>query len=52
MAIVGGAIVPFIQGGVADSAGLQPSFLVPAACYLFIVFYGLKYAALHRQPAA
>ena len=52
MAIVGGAIVPYIQGGVADSAGLQPSFLVPAACYLFILFYGLKYAALHRQPAA
>ena len=52
MAIVGGAIVPFIQGGVADAAGLQPSFLVPAACYLFILFYGVKYAALHRQGAA
>ena len=49
MAIVGGAIVPFIQGGVADSAGLQPSFLVPAACYLFILFFGLKYAGLHRE---
>ena len=52
MAIVGGAIVPFIQGGVADAAGLQPSFLVPAACYLFILFYGVKYAALHRQGVA
>ena len=52
MAIVGGAIVPFIQGAVADGAGLQPSFLVPAACYLFILFYGVKYAALHRQGAA
>ncbi|QNA99169.1 sugar MFS transporter [Massilia sp. Se16.2.3] len=49
MAIVGGAIVPFIQGGLADRIGLQPSFLVPAACYLFILFYGVKYAGLHRQ---
>jgi len=48
MAIVGGAIVPFIQGGLADSIGLQPSFLVPAACYLFILFYGVKYARLYR----
>ncbi|MFC4931996.1 sugar MFS transporter [Massilia sp. GCM10023247] len=52
MAIVGGAIVPFAQGAVADGAGLQPSFLVPAACYLFILFYGVKYAALHRQGSA
>jgi MFS transporter, FHS family, L-fucose permease len=49
MAIVGGAIVPFVQGIVADSAGVQPSFFVPAACYLFILFYGLKYANLHQQ---
>jgi FHS family L-fucose permease-like MFS transporter len=49
MAIVGGAIVPFVQGAVADGAGLQPSFLVPAACYLFILFYGVKYAGLHRE---
>ena len=49
MAIVGGAIVPFAQGAVADSAGLQPSFLVPAACYLFILFFGVKYAGLHRE---
>ncbi|HEY1227487.1 MAG TPA: sugar MFS transporter [Ramlibacter sp.] len=49
MAIVGGAIVPFLQGMVADSTGVQPSFLVPAACYLFILFFGLKYANLHKQ---
>ncbi|MDN4059530.1 L-fucose:H+ symporter permease [Massilia sp. YIM B02769] len=49
MAIVGGAIVPFIQGGVADNVGLQISFLVPAACYLFIMFFGVKYAGLHRE---
>ena len=49
MAIVGCAIVPFIQGAMADSIGLQISFLVPAACYLFILFFGVKYAGLHRE---
>ncbi len=52
MAIVGGAIVPFIQGWMADSIGLQISFLVPAACYLFILFFGVKYAGLHREGTA
>ena len=47
MAIVGGAIVPFVQGFVADRSGLQPSFFVPLACYAFILFFGLKYARLY-----
>jgi FHS family L-fucose permease-like MFS transporter len=49
MAIVGGAIVPFAQGWLADHVGVQPSFFVPAACYGFILFFGVKYANLHRQ---
>lgn len=40
MAILGGALVPLIQGAIADSAGLQYSFFVPVLCYCFIVFYG------------
>ena len=52
MAIVGGAVIPFVQGMFADTVGLQPSFLVPAACYLFILYFGIKYANLHRQPVA
>jgi len=41
MAIVGGAIVPVIQGYFADHAGILNSFFVPVVCYLYIVFYGL-----------
>jgi MFS transporter, FHS family, L-fucose permease len=41
MAIVGGAIVPVIQGYFADHVGLLNSFVVPVVCYLYIVFYGL-----------
>ena len=52
MAIVGGALVPFAQGFLADNpaVGLQMSFLVPAACYTFILFFGLKFAGLYKQP--
>jgi len=52
MAIVGGAIVPFAQGAIADASGVQVSFLLPAACYAFILFFGLKYANLYRQQHA
>ncbi|MDP7592943.1 MAG: sugar MFS transporter [Litorilituus sp.] len=41
LAIVGGAIIPLIQGGIADSIGIQPSFFLPILCYLFIAYYGL-----------
>lgn len=42
MGIVGGALVPVAVGALADTAGLQLSFLLPAACYLYIVYYGLR----------
>lgn len=42
MAIVGGAIVPLVQGYFADQIGIQSAFFVPAACYLYIAYYGLK----------
>jgi MFS transporter, FHS family, L-fucose permease len=42
MAIVGGAIVPVVQGAFADYFGLLPSFAVPLVCYLYIFYYGLS----------
>ncbi len=42
VAIVGGAIVPVIQAFFADHMGILVSFFVPAVCYAYIVFYGLK----------
>lgn len=41
-AIIGGAFVPLAQGAVADTIGLQVSFILPALCYLFIAYYGAK----------
>ena len=42
LAIVGGAIVPLLQGVLADLVGLQVSFVLPIICYLFIVYYAIS----------
>ena len=52
MAIVGGALVPFVQGALADAIGLQHSFIVPAVCYTYILYYGVKYAGMYAETAA
>jgi len=52
MAIVGGAIIPVVQGYFADTAGLLISFFVPAVCYAYIVFYGLKGHVVRSVPDA
>ena len=41
LAIVGGAIIPLLQGMLADTIGVTLSFLLPASCYLYIAYYGL-----------
>jgi FHS family L-fucose permease-like MFS transporter len=51
MAIVGGAILPFVQGVFADHIGLQHAFFLPLLCYLYIVFYGLRGSRIRSLPA-
>ena len=41
-AIVGGAVVPVVQGVVADVSSVQLSFAVPAVCYAYIAWYALR----------
>ena len=41
MAIVGGAILPIIQGVIADRVGIHHAFALPVICYLYILFYAL-----------
>jgi FHS family L-fucose permease-like MFS transporter len=40
MAIVGGAIIPVIQGTIADKIGIHHCFILPLLCYMFIIYYG------------
>ena len=48
-AILGGAIVPKLQGIVADHIGLHRSFFIPAICYIYIAAFA--FAAIKRPPA-
>jgi len=41
MAIVGGAILPVLQGALADRIGIHHAFIIPAICYIYILYYAL-----------
>jgi len=41
MAIVGGAILPVLQGAIADRIGIHHAFIIPAICYIYILYYAL-----------
>ncbi|HEY5123168.1 MAG TPA: sugar MFS transporter [Ignavibacteria bacterium] len=42
MMIVGGAILPLMQGLLADAAGVHYSLFIPLLAYLYLLFYGIK----------
>jgi len=42
MAIVGGAIIPVMQGWIADHIGIHHAFFLPVLCYLYILFFALS----------
>ncbi|NVO02150.1 MAG: sugar MFS transporter [Bacteroidetes bacterium] len=42
MMILGGALLPPLQGLLADKFGVQISFFVPVVSYLYLIFYGWK----------
>lgn len=48
MGIFGGAVIPFIMGIGIDTLGVQKVFIIPAFCYLFIVYYGLSGSKIHK----
>jgi len=39
-AVVGGAVVPVLLGGLVDKFGFRPAAILPILCYLYIAFYG------------
>lgn len=41
-AIVGGAIISFLQGVLIDHFNWQVAFMLPLLCYVFILFFGLN----------
>ncbi|BDQ29608.1 sugar MFS transporter [Helicobacter ailurogastricus] len=54
MAIVGGAVVPLIQGYIADihSLGLLISYMVPMACYVYILIFAVYFYSIRERTHA
>jgi FHS family L-fucose permease-like MFS transporter len=48
-AILGGAVIPKLQGIVADHIGLHRSFFIPALCYIYITVFAI--VAIKRPVA-
>lgn len=43
MSILGGAIIPVLQGALADVlGGYHYSFFIPLVCYIYLAYYGLS----------
>jgi FHS family L-fucose permease-like MFS transporter len=51
-AIVGGAVIPYLIGALADKVGIQHSFVIPVICYLYIAYYGMWGSKPVRTVAA
>jgi FHS family L-fucose permease-like MFS transporter len=49
MMVVGGAIIPEVQGLLADKFGYQHSFLIVLLCYAYLVYFALSGYKV-RQP--
>jgi MFS transporter, FHS family, L-fucose permease len=51
MAIVGGALVPVLQGFVADAIGIHHCFIIALSCYIYIAWYGARGSVPVAQKA-
>ncbi len=49
MMVVGGAVIPEVQGLLADRFGYQHSFLIVLLCYVYLVYFALSGHKI-RQP--
>jgi FHS family L-fucose permease-like MFS transporter len=49
MMIVGGSIIPVIQGKIADSFGIQQSYLLAAGCFVYLFVFGIVVQRILRK---
>jgi FHS family L-fucose permease-like MFS transporter len=48
-AVVGGAILPYFMGLLADKYSMRVGFIMPLCCFAFIAFYGLSWGKFYRH---
>jgi FHS family L-fucose permease-like MFS transporter len=42
MMILGGGVIPPIQGKLADLIGIQASYIIPVLCYAYLAFFAWR----------
>ncbi len=48
MMILGGALVPPLQGLLADNIGVHMAFALPIVCYVYLMWYGFKGCTIRK----
>jgi FHS family L-fucose permease-like MFS transporter len=51
MAIMGGALLPKLMGHIADLYDMSRGFVVPAACFAFIAYYGFMWPKFSKAES-
>jgi len=49
MMILGGAIIPPIQGKLADIIGIHESYIICVLCFAYLAFFAQKVGSLHQK---
>jgi MFS transporter, FHS family, L-fucose permease len=49
MMILGGSIIPVVQGRIADDFGIQTSYLLAAACFVYLFVFGIIVQGVLRK---
>lgn len=42
MMIFGGAVIPPLQGKLADMIGIHPSYIIPVLCFAYLIFFAFR----------
>ena len=50
--IVGGAIIPELQGIFADRIGIHHAFILPAICYLYVLYFAAACSRTHKRAGS
>ena len=48
MAIVGGALMPFLMGWLADTYSMRMGFVMPLVCFLYVMVYAALWPWLEK----
>ena len=51
MMILGGAVIPPIQGALADTWGILPSYLITLPCFIYLIWFAWKVPSWNRVAA-